>query len=184
MDLRRVREGLATPVRPAPARRGAGLAAVLVAVYGDPPRVLLTEKPGDLRVHAGEVSFPGGKPEGGDADLLGTALRETREEIGLDAPRASIVGQLAPVRTLDSGFTIHPFVAALGGEPRAAEGPEVARVFRPPLGPLLATMAPDPARGRGSGEEMLVFTFDGGEVWGASARVLGQVARRLGAAGG
>ena len=63
----------------------------------------MTEKPKDLKVHAGEISFPGGKPEESDKDLLDTALRETEEEIGLHILRDQVIGQLEPVTTLNSG---------------------------------------------------------------------------------
>ena len=59
------------------------LASILVVIYGDDPIVLMTEKPKHMKFHAGEISFPGGKLDSDDSNLLETALRETREEIGL-----------------------------------------------------------------------------------------------------
>ncbi|MBT8251317.1 MAG: NUDIX domain-containing protein, partial [Nitrosopumilus sp.] len=58
------------------------LASVLVVIYGKEPLIVMTEKPQDMKFHAGEISFPGGKLEDDDSDLLDTALRETSEEIG------------------------------------------------------------------------------------------------------
>ena len=164
------------------AERGAG---------GGGPTVLMTQKRAGLRVHAGEISFPGGKPEPGDADLLDTALRETREEINLPVDRGQVVGQLDPVSTAGTGFVILPFVAVLGcgraataalGGLRAARG-EVDEIIEFPLAPLLATMSKDrdPSH-RTAPHEALSFSLGGRTVWGATARILGQAARRLGSA--
>ena len=151
----------------------------------------MTRKRAGLRVHAGEISFPGGKPDPADADLLDTALRETREEVNLDVGRGQVVGQLDPVSTAGTGFSILPFVAVIEGPRggglgaraclRAAAG-EVDEIIEFPLGPLLATMSADGDPAHRSGHEMLAFSLGGRIVWGASARILGQVARRLGAA--
>ena len=60
------------------------LAAVLVVIYGETPTIIMTEKPKSMKFHAGEISFPGGKLDTNDSNLLDTALRETSEEIGLN----------------------------------------------------------------------------------------------------
>ena len=217
MDMRTVRERLTTPIRPPAGLGGDGggsgmagplrvqgmphacPAAVLVAVCawglpGGEPTVLMTRKRAGLRVHAGEISFPGGKPDPADADLLETALRETREEVNLDVGRGQVVGQLDAVGTAGTGFAILPFAAVVGGcaggkgggasargSLRAAAG-EVDEIIEFPLGPLLATMSPDGNPLHRSAHEMLTFSLGGRTVWGASARILGQVARRLGVA--
>ena len=149
--------------------------AVLVALYGRAPRVLMIVKSAKLRRHAGEVAFPGGRAEPRDADLLETALRETREELGLGVGRARVRGELAPVRTLGSNFAVMPFVAVLDGLPPLEPSGEVDEVLRMPLGPLLKT----------GGPSLSEFKFREHVIWGASARILAQVARaRLGLAGG
>lgn len=198
-----VRERLSTPIgRPAGRPRVPGMpharpAAVLVAVCargrrGGEPIVLMIRKRAGLRMHAGEISFPGGKPDPSDADLLDTALRETREEVNLDVGRGQVVGQLDAVGTAGTGFAILPFAAVVaGGGPeggagargglRAAAG-EVDEIIEFPLGPLLATMSADDDPMHRSAHEMLAFSLGGRTVWGASARILGQVARRLGVA--
>ena len=79
------------------------------------PNVIMTVKPAHLRIHAGEVSFPGGKVEDGDRDPLHTALRETHEEIGLRLERDHVVARLCDVMTRNSRFIISPFVAVLDG---------------------------------------------------------------------
>ena len=114
MDLVKIKSKLSTTLHPDIEHDGKNkLASILVVIYGDPPKVLMTEKPKDLKVHAGEISFPGGKPEESDNDLLDTALRETEEEIGLRVLRDQVIGQLEPVTTLNSGFKIIPFVAVM-----------------------------------------------------------------------
>ena len=77
----------------------------------------MTENPKHMKFHAGEISFPGGKLDADDSDLLETALRETREEIGLTIAREQVIGQLKPVVTLNSGFMILPFVAVTDSIP-------------------------------------------------------------------
>lgn len=151
----------------------------------------MTRKRASLRVHAGEISFPGGKPDPADADLLDTALRETREEVNLDVGRGQVVGQLDPVSTAGTGFSILPFAAVLEGTgigglnargSLRAAADEVDEIIEFPLDPLLATMSADGDPAHRSSHEMLKFSLGGRTVWGASARILGQVARRLGAA--
>lgn len=215
MDARTIAGLLSTPIGPpagradravaesivAPGMPPARPAAVLVPVCagrgpGGEATVLMTRKRAGLRVHAGEVSFPGGKPEPCDADLLDTALRETLEEINLPVVRRQVVGQLDPVSTAGTGFVILPFVAVVGGgagggggcdgDPlgglRAARG-EVDEIIELPLVRLLGTMSPDPDPSHRSARlEALSFSLGGWTVWGATARILGQVARRLGCA--
>ena len=87
VDLRLIKSTLAGGFDPTAAGGGYRPASVLVVIYGSEPRVIMTEKPRSLKIHAGEISFPGGKREGRDRDLLDTALRETAEEIGLAVRR-------------------------------------------------------------------------------------------------
>ncbi len=181
MNLEYARARLTSGMSPAAERGGQDTpASILAVIYGEEPHILMTKKPKDLRVHAGEISFPGGKREEADADMLDTALRETREEIGLDVPRRSVVGQLEPVTTLSTGFRITPFVAVVDDVSGMHANTEVERIFEIPLEPLLRTMSDDPDPGHRFARDMFVFTFDGGTVWGASARVLNQMATRLG----
>jgi len=151
------------------------LASVLVVIYGHSPKVVMTEKPKHMKFHAGEISFPGGKIETNDLDLLDTALRETREEIGLSINRDQVVGQLDPVITLNSGFTILPFVSIVDSIPPLSSNAEVENIFHIPLEPFLKTMANDPDPSHNLIQEMYTFEYQDNVVWGASARVLKQI---------
>jgi len=152
------------------------LASILVVIYGESPIVVMTEKPKHMKFHAGEISFPGGKSDSVDSNLLETALRETREEIGLTLRPDQVIGQLDPVITLNSGFTILPFVSVVDEIPALSANAEVEKIFHIPLESFLKTMASDPNPTHNLIQEMYTFEFQGNIVWGASARVLKQIA--------
>ncbi len=91
------------------------LSAVLVPLHGwpDEPGLIFTERRADMRRHAGEISFPGGRKDDADADLAATALREAQEEIGLDPAGVELCGALPPAATFVTGYRIHPFVGLI-----------------------------------------------------------------------
>ncbi len=151
------------------------LASVLVVIYGKDPIVVMTEKPKHMKFHAGEISFPGGKFDANDSDLLETALRETSEEIGLTITRDQVIGQLESVITLNSGFLIIPFVSVIDEIPSLSANSEVEQIFHIPLEPFLKTMAPDPDPSHNILQEMYTFEYQNQIVWGASARILKQI---------
>jgi 8-oxo-dGTP pyrophosphatase MutT (NUDIX family) len=155
------------------------LASILVVIYGESPLVVMTEKPKHMKFHAGEISFPGGKLDSSDSNLLETALRETREELGLDIKPEQVIGQLKPVITLNSRFTILPFVSVLDKIPPLSANAEVEKIFHIPLEDFLKTMSNDPDPTHNLIQEMYTFEFQGKIVWGASARVLKQIADSL-----
>ena len=157
---------------------GLSLASVLVVIYGRDPAVIMTKKSTHLRIHAGEVSFPGGKADN-DSDLLQTALRETDEEIGLTLERSHVMGQLEPVVTLNSGFLILPFIAVVDDIPPLLANGEVEQIFHIPLEPFLQTAAVDPDPSHNMVETMYTFDYQGHVVWGASARILKQIQTRI-----
>jgi 8-oxo-dGTP pyrophosphatase MutT (NUDIX family) len=152
------------------------LASILVVIYGESPIVVMTEKPKHMKFHAGEISFPGGKLDSTDSNLLETALRETSEEIGLNIKPDQVIGQLEPVITLNSGFTILPFVSVVDEIPPLSANAEVEKIFHIPLESFLKTMANDPDPTHNLIQEMYTFEYQGNIVWGASARVLKQIA--------
>ena len=155
------------------------LAAVLVVIYGETPTIIMTEKPKSMKFHAGEISFPGGKFDVDDSDLLDTALRETSEEIGLDVSKDQIVGQLTPVMTLNSGFLIFPFVSILKEIPPLITNSEVEKILHIPLNPLLETISKDIDPSHNLIDEMYTFEYQDQIVWGASARILKEIENTL-----
>src|SRR5215211_9265346 len=107
-------------------------AAVLLPMYGhrDTPGLVFTERRGDLRRHAGEISFPGGRQDAPDESLMTTALREAHEEIGLDPAEVEVIGALPPVGTFVTGYKVHPFVGVIPEGLRFEPNPnEVAAVL-------------------------------------------------------
>ena len=151
------------------------LASILVVIYGDDPIIVMTEKPKHMKFHAGEISFPGGKLDSEDSDLLETALRETREEIGLSISKEQVIGQLDPVVTLNSGFLILPFVSVVNQIPNLSANAEVEKIFHIPLETFLKTEAKDPDPSHNLIQEMYTFEYQNQIVWGASARILKQI---------
>jgi 8-oxo-dGTP pyrophosphatase MutT (NUDIX family) len=151
------------------------LAAVMIIIFGKTPTVLMTERPKTMNYHAGEISFPGGMWEKKDANLLGTAIRETREELGVQVPRSAVIGKLRPVTTLNSGFTISPFIAMLEDLPEILPNSEIESVLKIPLDPLLQTIEDDKDPLHKSILEMYTFKFENHLIWGASARMLKQL---------
>lgn len=154
-------------------------AVLLIIHYTDGyAKILLCKRSGRLKNHAGEISFPGGtfKPE--DGSLLSTALRETREEIGIDLSKDSILGSLDEVNTFSSNFTIKPFIAVLNSiNSIKVDEREVDYIVDAPLVELLSSMSRDEEHGY---REAYKFKYRGHVVWGATARILKQLRDILG----
>src|ERR671928_668648 len=137
----RVRELLLTPQAAAELDApGTKDAAVLVPLYLDDGALhaVFTKRREDLRRHAGEISFPGGRQEEPDEDLRATALREAHEEIGLDPAGVELVGALPPVGTFVTGYRIYPFVGLIEpGQTWRPQASEVAEVLEFTLADLV-----------------------------------------------
>ena len=180
MLLDKLKSPLSTQINPKIESDGKyRLASVLVVIYGKEPIVVMTEKPKHMKFHAGEISFPGGKLDVADFDLLETALRETSEEIGLKISKNQVIGQLSPVRTLNSGFLILPFVSILDEIPQLVSNSEVETIFHMPLDTLLKTITKDTDPNHNPVDEMYTFEYQAQIVWGASARILKQIESKL-----
>jgi len=152
-------------------------AAVLVLLYPRRGRthVLMIKRSFDLKIHPGEIAFPGGLLEEEDTDLMDTALRETAEELNLEIPEDRVVGRLEDVTTL-TGFEVTPFVAQIDIQPVFEKYPaEVEEVLQVPLAPLLATQGRDV--GYKLTDEMYVFWHGPERIWGATARILHQISQ-------
>ena len=164
-------------------------AAVLVLLFPDDQgeaRVLLTVRQPNLASHAGEISFPGGSAEEGDADPVETALREAAEEVGLDPKSCGlrVVGGLEVFALTVSGFRITPVVALAERRPDCRPAPEeVARIVEAPVEAFLPD-APVELEERTIRERLIrygVYPVEGERVWGATARMLGQLGAALAA---
>ena len=176
MIHKNIQNALTTEINPKILSDGKNkLASVLIIIYGDKPEILMTKKPITLTQHGGEISFPGGKISEIDDDLLDTALRETKEETGLKILRDNVIGQLKQVTTLNSGFTIIPFVCMLDSIGRLVPNSEVDSFLHIPLLPFLETLESDLDPKHNSIQEMYTYTFDKNLIWGASARMLKQI---------
>ncbi|HXV50781.1 MAG TPA: CoA pyrophosphatase [Nitrosopumilaceae archaeon] len=176
MEFSKLKTALSSKISPEISDDGKNkLASVMIVIYGTDPIIIMTEKPDTMNFHAGEISFPGGKFDQGDNDLLDTAIRETKEEIGLEILRNKVIGQLKPVTTLNSKFKIIPFVSILDSVPKLRANHEVKTILNIPLIPFLKTLTDDPDPNHKSIQEMYTFTFENKIVWGASARMLKQI---------
>ena len=151
------------------------LSAVLIMIYGSEHKMIMTERPKTMNLHAGEISFPGGTWKQDDYDLLETALRETREEIGLDVSRQQIIGQLKPVTTLNSGFTITPFISISPDIPKLKPNSEIENILHIPMFQLFQTIENDKDAAHKSIQEMYTFKYQNYLIWGASARMIKQM---------
>jgi 8-oxo-dGTP pyrophosphatase MutT (NUDIX family) len=163
--------------------RGRTDAAVLVALYSDHGRLhaVFTKRREDLRRHPGEISFPGGRRDDTDPDLLATALREAEEEIGLPPAAVRIVGALQPTPTIVTGYAVYPFVGLI--EPGMAwtlSAREVAQVLELPLDDLLAGYGRRRLVRRGVPIRTDTYVVGDDLIWGATARILADLFDRIG----
>jgi len=158
-------------------------AAVLVALYGHGagrPGVVFTKRREDLRRHAGEISFPGGRQDHPDEDLRRTALREAEEEIGLDPGSVEIVGALPPMSTFVTNYRVHPFVGLIPDGVRwRLQAAEVERVLEVGIDDLLAGYAMRRLIRRGVPIRTDTFLVGDDLIWGATGRILKGLLDRL-----
>jgi 8-oxo-dGTP pyrophosphatase MutT (NUDIX family) len=156
-------------------------AAVLIPMHGWPenPGLVFTERRGDLRRHAGEFSFPGGRRDSGE-ELLETALREAEEEIGLRPDQVEIAGALPPVGTFVTGYKIHPFVGLIEEGMRFEPNPaEVESVLVTSLEDLRAGYGKRRLVRRGMPIKTDSYLVGDALIWGATARIAGDLLARL-----
>jgi len=152
-------------------------AAVLIPIYAETPHdVVFIERAQHLRRHAGEIGFPGGALDAGDAgDHERAALREVDEEIGIAPDRITIVGRLQAVRQRVNAFTVTPFIGVVrGAPPLVVDGNEVAATHRVPLAAIVAPGAVRPGIEIAAGRRIETQHFDyrGLHVWGLTGRIL------------
>jgi 8-oxo-dGTP pyrophosphatase MutT (NUDIX family) len=154
-------------------------AAVLVPLFEDGGlHAVFTRRRHDLRRHAGEISFPGGRRDDGEA-LVDTALREAHEEVGLPPDHVQVVGALPPTPTFVTNYSIYPFVGVI--EPGFAwvlQVSEVAAVLELRLDDLRAGYGERRLVRRGIPFRTPTYEVGGHLIWGATARILGDLLER------
>jgi 8-oxo-dGTP pyrophosphatase MutT (NUDIX family) len=153
---------------------------VLVPLFPEPdtgsPHVVLTRRRGDLRRHAGEISFPGGRRDPQDAHLRDTALREAEEEIGLPRAEVKLLGDLPPTSTFATNYEIHPFIGAIpAGQLWRLSPLEVDAVLELPIEAIRDGRTRTQLRRRGVTFETDAYVVDENLIWGATARILEQL---------
>ena len=163
--------------------RGRTDAAVLVPLYleGDELHAVFTKRREDMRRHAGEISFPGGRYDEGESDLRATALREAEEEIGLPRTEVRLLGELPATSTFATNYVIHPFVGVIPEGLALRPNPsEVASILLFRLEELRAGFALRRLVRRGLPIRTPTYVIGEHLIWGATARILGELLDRLG----
>ena len=147
-------------------------AAVLAPLYrdGGDIRMVLIRRPVHMPTHGGDLAFPGGKPEPGEGPL-DTALREAREEVGINPANVEVLGYLPAIHTVTYPRMVVPVVGRLPGIPELVPDPnEVDRILTPSMRSLR-----DESRWRvedWNGRALYFFDIDGDVLWGATARMV------------
>jgi 8-oxo-dGTP pyrophosphatase MutT (NUDIX family) len=136
--------------------------------------VLLTERSAELKHHAGQIAFPGGRMEAGDSDITATALRETEEEVGIAPERVSIAGYLEPMPTV-TGYAVTPVIGFVEASTvLTIDRTEVSATFEVPLEFLMdeANQRRGVRHYRGRELPLIEFHYAGYRIWGATAHML------------
>jgi len=157
-------------------------AAVLVPLFERDGELhaVFTRRREDLRRHAGEISFPGGREDDTDDDLVHTALREAQEEIGLPVDAVEVLGALQPTPTIATSYAVYPFVGWIeDGREWELSPREVAAVLEFSLGDLRAGYGRRRLVRRGVPFRTDVYVVGEDLIWGATARILGDLMDRL-----
>ncbi len=184
-----LKDGIAEILRQRTARQadrpGFRQAAVLLPLYQNEagPHLVLTKRTDLVPTHKGEISFPGGGFEEADGDLLGTALREAREEIGLQPEDVGIVGRLDDTATVTSRHVVRPFVGFVPSPyPYHLEPFEIERLIHLPIAALLcgAPFREEVWEREGRPVTVFFYEYDGDTVWGLTARILKQFVEVVG----
>ncbi len=196
MPLDRVRALLAQPLDPRPhgdwdlgreppppADRLMPAAVLMAISHEAEPQLLLTRRTAHLKRHAGQVAFPGGRQDEGDAGPVATALREAQEEVSLPADVVEVLGTLDPYRT-GTGFLVTPVVGVVPpGLTLRADPAEVDTLFHVPLAHVIdpANHVQESAMWQGRQRQYWTIRHDRFHIWGATAGMIVAFSQRLAA---
>lgn len=176
----KLRQALASRERIGSNSTGLTEAAVLIPILckDGEYHILFTQRSDQVPQHKGQISFPGGGRTETDNTLQDTALRESREEIGLEAKDAEILGELDDTPTATSGFNISPFVAFIPYPYKFTLSPfEISEIFSIPVSALLNKANRKKERYTFKGKVFInnSYEYDGRVIWGATARIVEQL---------
>jgi 8-oxo-dGTP pyrophosphatase MutT (NUDIX family) len=156
------------------------LVPLFLTAQAQEPHVVFTKRRSDLRRHAGEISFPGGRRDPEDADLRETALREAEEEIGLPRQEVSLLWELPSTSTFATNYVIHPFVGLIPeGLAWRLSANEVEEVLELPVPVLRSGRTRTRLTRRGISFETDAYVVGEHLIWGATARILENLLVRL-----
>lgn len=172
--LDKIRESLNSYRAPREDFQGQRAAVLIPVTCSQTPEVILTLRASGLSSHGGEVALPGGKHDVDDGSLLGTALRETQEEIGLSGEQIEILGSLKPFISRH-GLQVTPFIGLIPEQAElVANNDELEAIFRVPIGYLFA----DPRSSTrvisryGKTIRVPTYYYEGHKIWGLTAMIL------------
>jgi len=144
------------------------------------PHIVLTRRRAEMRRHAGEIAFPGGRHDPHDEDLSVTALREAEEEIGLPRSQVKLLGELPATSTFATGYLIHPFIGLIpAGQLWRLSPLEVDAVIELPLRAVREGRTRTRMERRGFTFETDAYIVDEHLIWGATARIIENLLQRL-----
>jgi 8-oxo-dGTP pyrophosphatase MutT (NUDIX family) len=156
-------------------------AAVVITIHftNKDPNVILIKRTKLVKNHAGEISFPGGNFMNDDIEMLETAIREMREEVGIQIDKEWVIGHLKAERTLSSRYIIYPYVVLIDSIPRITDtNYEVEKIIDAPLIPLLESRGNDIEHEKEfSIAGLPKFMYKNELIWGATARILDQLTK-------
>lgn len=161
------------------------LASVLIVFFANAENqtsFVLTERANYNGHHANQVSFPGGKKDVNDSNLIDTAIRETREEIGLEMKSTQIFMELTEIFIPPSNFMAHPFLALYEGTPIFEKNYEVESILTPTINELVNSKSIEMRTvSVGSGKQISTpcFVFENKVVWGATAMIISELRELL-----
>lgn len=159
-------------------------AAVLMAFRPQedgPPTLVFTKRRDDLPSHGGQIAFPGGASDPGDADHVATALREAQEEVAIPPERVEVIGAIEPMSTFVSDFAVYPIAGVIPPDLELDPNPdEVDEVFEVDIATLAALRETRQLEHAGIRYQTEAFNTEHGLIWGATGYILGRLIDRVG----